>query len=203
MFDEWVSKNARLSGRSLQPWRALLAVATWLDKNGVQGLWARMESLSWDYQKERLELEVSDFTSLVIRALLHCAITAINANTSITSDRAQFTIETSKVTDAAVKMAQIEELDIDSDTITSRRVGRVLGKMRLNRIRQSGKGPRQWTITRRELEGLALSYGISVPDMLSVDTITKENTAHDNGDYGGNGTNGIKRSSDDLLEGTL
>jgi hypothetical protein len=76
-WDSKVEKEARLAGRALQPWRAILAVAGWLDANGVEGLWQRMEALSVDYQSERVDLEVSDYTALVIRAMIEYAVTNV------------------------------------------------------------------------------------------------------------------------------
>jgi hypothetical protein len=44
--DAYVARAARLTGRNLQPWRAILAVAAWLDARGMGGLWDRMAFLS-------------------------------------------------------------------------------------------------------------------------------------------------------------
>src|SRR5207302_233041 len=41
-YDNFVSQQAQLIGRNLEPWRALLATAAWLDKAGVHGLWEEM-----------------------------------------------------------------------------------------------------------------------------------------------------------------
>lgn len=71
--DKAISDKASLTGRNLDPWRAILAVADWLDTNGVDGLWKKMDALAVSYQGERLDLEISDLTALVIRALCRCA----------------------------------------------------------------------------------------------------------------------------------
>ena len=63
------SAKASLTGRNLEPWRGILAVAHWLTAIGAYGLWDRLERLSVEYQKERVDLELSDLTSLAIRAL--------------------------------------------------------------------------------------------------------------------------------------
>jgi hypothetical protein len=202
-FDSWVGQHSRLAGRNLQPWRALLAVAAWLDKNGVDGLWERMESLSMDYQRERPELEVSDLTALVIRALVQLAtrdISDISAISDITQETHFLHFETSKVTDAAVKIAQDDELDIDPDYITARRVGRILGKMRLKKEREAGKGTRKWALSLRDLRRWALSCAILIPGddanklpeplLHNVTTVT-------------NVTNVTSPKADPLLEGVL
>jgi hypothetical protein len=48
-----VNQGAKLIGRNLEPWRPILAVATWLEDKGVKRLWARMEKLALVYQGER------------------------------------------------------------------------------------------------------------------------------------------------------
>jgi hypothetical protein len=166
-YDTRVGLNARLAGRNLQPWRGVLSVAAWLDNNGMPGLWQRMESLSMDYQKERPDFEVSDLTVLVIRALIQLAvrdISDISAVSDVNRESLSLHFETSMVTDTAVKIAQNEELDIDPESITSRRVGRVLGKMRLKKEREAGKGTRRWALTLKDLRRWALSYAIPMSD---------------------------------------
>jgi len=79
-YEQSVSERARLTGRPLQPWKSILAVAQWLDEKGVKGLWDRMEELSWNYQKGKSDLETTDMTALVIQALCQCATRAIKAN---------------------------------------------------------------------------------------------------------------------------
>jgi hypothetical protein len=71
VYDAMVAEQARLAGRGLEPWRSILAVALWLQDNGAQGLFDRMERLSWAYQRERSQLQTTDLTMLVIRGLCH------------------------------------------------------------------------------------------------------------------------------------
>ena len=61
---------AQLTGRNLEPWRAILAVALWLDDHGTAGLFERLDALSVAYQTERTDLEIGDLTALVIRAFV-------------------------------------------------------------------------------------------------------------------------------------
>ncbi len=103
-YEARAAAQARLSGRELEPWRALLAVALWLDEQDHEGrlrrprqastvtgerrswwthppgdavgLYERHEQLSWRYQEERRQLESDDLTRLVIRSLCRCAIGA-------------------------------------------------------------------------------------------------------------------------------
>ena len=56
-YDAVVGERATLSGRNLEAWRGILAVALWLETEGVVDLFGRMEALSISYQRERRELE--------------------------------------------------------------------------------------------------------------------------------------------------
>jgi hypothetical protein len=47
-------KQAPLSGRQLDPWRSVLAIARWLD---IPGLHQRMENLMVSYHNQKPELE--------------------------------------------------------------------------------------------------------------------------------------------------
>jgi hypothetical protein len=68
--DAGAARLARLSGRDLEPWRAVLAVAHWLDRrHGVAGLFDRMEALSVEYQGERCGLEERDPVRVAVKAL--------------------------------------------------------------------------------------------------------------------------------------
>ena len=203
LIDRWVGENAPLGGRNLQPWRAVLAVAKWLDDQGVPGLWERMVQLSLDYQKERPDLEISDLTLLVIRALLKCtqldlesikAINSINSINNINNESASFTLSTADITETVVQIAKDDEVDIEIDTITSRRIGRILGKMRFGRDRQGGRGPRRWLVREHELRRQAISYGLVTPQ------IEITNTSAINGVNGDNGVNG---ANDDYLQGII
>src|SRR5262249_1724730 len=56
-YDAALSQESTLVGRNLEPWRAILAVASFLDDKGVPGLRERMESLARNYQIERIDLQ--------------------------------------------------------------------------------------------------------------------------------------------------
>ncbi|NLG84125.1 MAG: hypothetical protein GX493_05875 [Firmicutes bacterium] len=74
-YDTKAANAARLSGRRLDPWRAILAVAAWLDDLGMEKrdgrtLFERMEALSWAYQTERYDIESANLTVLTVKALV-------------------------------------------------------------------------------------------------------------------------------------
>jgi hypothetical protein len=181
------SHKAHLAGRTLEPWRAILAVALWLDDHDAEGilrrtadqasdgdrgketgLWERMEALSVDYQRERSGLESGDLSTLVIRALCCCAmgaIGAISANNEETPSHFTFT------TEQIVTVARVatRRNDGDPDEITNRRIGRVLGRMRLEKVpRPGGKGSRRWRVALGDLERWTAAYGMSLPAPLAA-----------------------------------
>ena len=53
-------------------------MALWLDDNGTNGLFERLEALSVAYQAERADLEMGDLTALVIRALCRYAVSVVD-----------------------------------------------------------------------------------------------------------------------------
>jgi hypothetical protein len=188
-YEKRVNEEARLTGRNLEPWRSLLAVALWLDENGFEGLWSRMEQLSVNYQEERGEMESGDQTSLVIRALCRCAISAINAKSAINSEGG-WVFTTEEIKDAVIATANDAEADVDVEKFTSKRIGRTLGKMRLSQSpRPGGRGSRRWIVSIQDLERWTSSYGMSLADFVTYDGSTLRDLLL-NGTNGTDGTNG-------------
>lgn len=183
-YDSAVGTAAHLNGRNLQPWRAVLAVASWLDDCGAKGLRGRMESLAMAYQKERPTLEIGDLTMLVIRSTIRaisavCAVSAIKPATP-----PPWEVKTSDLVSHAKELIEDEELDFDPEYVTSRRVGRVLGKLRVKSApRSGGKGGRGWEVSGKHLQQWEASYLVTLPnEILGLLTI--------NGPNGSNGPNG-------------
>ena len=57
-----VNQETRLTGRSLEPWRPILAVARWLSENGEPNVYDRMQVLAEAYQDERPALTSGDLS---------------------------------------------------------------------------------------------------------------------------------------------
>jgi hypothetical protein len=163
-YEAKVNANSHLAGRNLEPWRALLAVALWLDENGAAGLYSRMTALSESYQTERPDLETSDFTVLVIRALVEWAKCQPVPTVPTTGRYPAWTFATKDITATAKELAEDSEGEFDPDKITSRRVGMVLQKMRLPKPpRPGGKGPRTWRVSVADLQKWTAAYGLGLP----------------------------------------
>ncbi|MGQ9668332.1 MAG: DUF3854 domain-containing protein, partial [Anaerolineae bacterium] len=157
-YDERVGAECALLGRALEPWRCMLAVALWLQEKGAAGLFDRLHALAQAYQTERNDLEEVSLKRLVIRALVEmvdAAMTAMTAMIAINRGGSPVSKEHVFLTaDVAKATRQVaEDDDIDTDWITSRRVGRVLGRLRMKQVaRGHAKGSRQWRVTLADLE---------------------------------------------------
>lgn len=178
--------RTHLVGRALEPWRALLAVAAWLDDQDagqslrravrvrqadnttseqVLGLFGRLEALACAYQQERSGLETSDLVAHVIRGLCHCATRAACATSH---DRA---VKEWIFTTAQVKQAILDETneeELNPARVTPTRVGQLLAKLRCQPTpRAGGKGSRQWQVTLDDLARMAAGYALKLPDELT------------------------------------
>ena len=196
-YEAMVNQHAGLTGRNLEPWLGVLAVAAWLEDKGAAGLGQRMEALSQAYQRERPNVETSDETLIVIRALMvgaTYAITAIYAMslenprpsrfTSILEDMSaspdellehdppppptHFNLTTAEIVQISRALAENAEADLQPEHFTPRRVGRILSRLRLARIpRPTGRGSRIWRVTREALLRFSVTYGVPLSAELS------------------------------------
>jgi hypothetical protein len=171
-YEALVNQDARLTGRNLEPWRAVLATARWLDDSGWAGLWQRLEQLSWAYQSERQSLETDDFTGLVIRGIAElcasCAMCANCANHIEDARTAHWLFCSSQLVQHLIDLAARSESMAPVGRNMSQRVGITLRKMRLKKPpRSGGQGSRHWLITKHELRRFAAAYGIPLAESLS------------------------------------
>ena len=159
-YERVVNERASLQGRNLEPWRAILAIAAWLEDRGVKGLWERMEKLSTNYQAERSDLSTGDLPILVLKALRNRASRATKASSA--SEKVYppfFEITTKEVKETCFEIARDEDMDVSF--LSNERVGRALAQFRFNQLpRPGGKGSRKWKIDLNELQRLLVAYGI-------------------------------------------
>ena len=128
------------------------------------------------YQTERPNVEVSDLTALVIRALgmivgqmMREAGTTGTTNATGTTRSVSWFIPTALITSAAQQIAEVQEIDISTDRITTNRISRVLKKMRLRNDRQPHGGKRGWSISLEEVIRWAASYGLDPNNITGLD----------------------------------
>lgn len=153
-YDRLVPGRVRLVGRMLEPWRAVLAVALWLqERHGASGLFDRMQALAMHYQAERNDIELPSPVRVAIAALQ----SMMGASPSI-----EFT--PTELAAAMNTIAQAEEIDHAGDNYTNaRKVGALLRRLRLDRAQRTSGGKR-WRATAGDLDALARAYGMPVPD---------------------------------------
>ena len=143
------------------------------------GLLARMMALSVAYQRERSNVEADDLTALVIRALGMIVGKMVRddrdisdvSDSSDVSTKRHFVL-TSLITAASQKLVEVLELDINLDQVTSRRIGRVLKKMRMQYARKSNSGSRGWLVSLDDLYRRAGSYGLDIEEITGIPNVT-------------------------------
>ena len=151
-FDALAASKVSLTGRDLEPWRALLAVALWLqEQHKVKNLFDRIEKLMTRYQQERGELEAEDSTRILLRALLRLAQE---------SDAEQFTFAPKDLANRMNEIARDDDLVEDGEKFTSaRKVGWLLKQKRFHKAGRSATN-KLWTVERQEIARLAGAYGV-------------------------------------------
>lgn len=165
-YEAKVNRTASLTGRNLEPWRATLAVAAWLQEMGATDIYDRLSRLSVHYQSERQKVSTDDVVVLVIRALcicLDCDVVTLCDLCDLPADsmiETKTLILTADIADAASGLVVREELDIDPQKLESRRIGNLMRKLRFTHGEQGGTHRNGWLVGKRELANLAISYGI-------------------------------------------
>lgn len=188
-YERRVGREASLTGRALECWRASLSVALWLDECGVHGLWRRMDGLSVQYQQERQSMESGDLTAIVIRALCRCFKEAM-ADASDVSDVSDVFpdgevcfLPTAEITESAWRLAGESEADVDIEKITARRIGWKLKSLRVGNgkpERNSARTKRGWRVTGKELNSLIRRYGLNSSHATTSETSeTSEENSND------------------------
>jgi hypothetical protein len=150
-FDARAAAASGMLGRELEPWRAILAVALWLEeRHSSAGLFDRMKALVTRYRSERCDLEASDPVRIAIRALRKMA--------EGTSWRGEFAPK--ELASAMNALAVEEELaEADKPFTTARRVGWLLKRLRFRRGDRN-ENAKRWTIDAEGLDSLASAYGL-------------------------------------------
>lgn len=166
-YESRINEVATLTGRNLEPWRALLAVALWLEDAGVTRLYSRMERLSTGYQQERQQLESGDTTALIIRALgkcLGCDVVTSCDPCDVPLEEVpgeKIFIRTADIEAAAKGIVETDELDIDVERLDARHIGRILGKLRFDKGNEGGTHKKGWKVSQREIARFARALGLT------------------------------------------
>jgi hypothetical protein len=158
VFDKLVGEKSKLIGRDLQPWRAILSVAAWLDSMGVSSLWGKIEALAaGTYQEERIDLEKIDINRIAMRALGEYAAQA--------PTKMEWSFSTQAIVEVIHSLIDDEEIEIDKEIINAKMLGMRFKKMRLSK--REYPRPRLWEISRRALATMFEAYRIPIPEAIS------------------------------------
>jgi len=157
-FDQLIGEKSKLIGRDLQPWRAILAVAAWLDSMGISSLWGKIESLAaGTYQQERIDLEKVDINRI--------AMNALGEYVARTPTKLEWSFSTQAIVESMHRIIDDEEIEIDKSYINAQKMGHRFNKMRLSK--DVNQRPRLWKINRQDLITMFTAYRIPVPDEIS------------------------------------
>jgi hypothetical protein len=180
-YEQLVNEKADLTGRSLEPWRALLAVAAWLEHCGVKDLWKRIHQTSLGYQGERQEIESTDLTPLVIMAVQKCLEDKADVLTfsDVSPDTTPHFIQTKFITEAAQHIAEQEELGIDLDKITGRRIGWILKRLRFPHRREGKAGNKGWLVSRVDLQKYFIAFNLFPSEKTSETSETSASSTNE------------------------
>jgi Domain of unknown function (DUF3854) len=178
-YEDMVNEEASLSGRLLEPWRPILSVAKWLQEQGVDGLFDRMQVLAMAYQTEKKEIVRDDFPSKVIEALHHLHLThhelLPDASPASPASLHHLCSEGCKFEVSAKRIVQVilswdEKSDDDQEDheneekiskSLSTKVGTALRQLRFKKEGQKTRGsPRQWRVDAGVLTKCIFSHGL-------------------------------------------
>ncbi len=170
-YESRAAEQSTLAGRSLEPWRAILAVAMWLEEHGVSGVHARMGVLSHLYQSERMEMETTDVSALLVRALVQLALEdhSLTAYPSpgeawgkwILDPKVILHFSSADIAERALKIVRENEYDLNGNHLDATHTGMLMHKLRFQTTRYAQR--RLWNIPIQDLLKLALSYNIPLP----------------------------------------
>jgi hypothetical protein len=174
-YEAKVNRTASLTGRNLEPWRAALAVAAWLQDKGVSGLYDRLSRLSVNYQSERQKVSTDDVVVLVIRSLcicLDCDDVTLRDLCDVAGESAsdeKTLVLSGDIAEVVCGIVVAEELDVDVEKLNSQRMGNLMRKLRFTHGDQGGTHKKGWRVSKREVANLALAYGIVNREHRSAD----------------------------------
>lgn len=162
-YDRLIPDRVDLVGRLLEPWRAILAVALWLqEQHGVAGIFDRMTALAMRYQQERGDIEEASPVRVLILAVHRMLVDA-------ESETIEFT-----PTELATNMNQLaveEDIDHPGDSFTNaRKVGRLLQRLRMERVQRTA-GAKRWRVSRADHNALGRAYGMDEACQVAVSAV--------------------------------
>ncbi len=154
-----VPERVNVTGRDLEPWRGVLAVALWLEEcHQAEGLFGVITGLMRTYIRERSDIVEDPCTVVLVKAL--CRIRHIGENRNKTGKEDVLVFMPGNVADIMCNIAIAEDIPYEGDHYVSvQRVGVMLKQQRFKRGVRSATG-RCWMASVNRLEQLAKAYGV-------------------------------------------
>ena len=169
-------------GRDFEPWRALVACARLMERHGIEGLEADIRSAMEAYRTERTD-DGDDWTVCVIAALVALALDTKTTSDTMDTNKGEWQLTATEVS-KRVETMYPEALHPTKDGAmkhwaSASRIGRILAALRLPHGRQAtAERTRLWTVTRDNLIGLAMAYGVSGLDTTTADDAPSPTSVH-------------------------
>jgi hypothetical protein len=157
-----VADEQELIGRAFEPWRAVMAVAKLIERQGEHGLEERMRHVMRAYQLEKQGLVSVDRVSLVIQAALRMVPDVADVLTFLGQTPHVYTFTTSDVVHTMKTLAGEYEIKLDLGESPEKSIGHLLRKLRFTKA--DTEKARGWQITGQDLALLARGYGIIARD---------------------------------------
>lgn len=156
VYNREVADLTSLTGRNLEPWRAVLAIALILQKeDGVTGLFERMKDLSENYQSNRSEIEEASPEFILVAAMLRLLNRAKSA---------RIVVSPSELADEANQFAKEENLEYTGKTFTNAmKVGRLCKNLGIPYAPRRAGGKRL-DVKRAVVDTLIATYGFNFPE---------------------------------------
>jgi hypothetical protein len=160
-----VADEQELIGRAFEPWRAVIAVAKLLERQGEHELEERMRHVMRAYQVGKQALVSVDRISLLIQAVLRMVPDVADVSDILTflcETPTVYTFTTSDLVDTMNTLAGEYEIRLDLGESPERSIGHLLRKLRFTKAdKEKARG---WQITGQDLALLARGYGIVTRD---------------------------------------
>lgn len=185
-----------LTGRVLDPWRSVLAVALWLQRDhGVTGLFGRIRDMAVAYQSERTEIEVASpvfiLATAMQRLLDSSRTTHILVSPQILAEEANL-------------VAREENIEYFGPEFTSAmKVGRLCQSLRIPYAPRTAGGKRL-EVTQAAVNALAATHGYDIvkrnaPCVGNVDCVPLQETPplQDGGAISSDSTSGSEVTAQD------
>ena len=170
-YERVIEGESDLIGRRLEPWKAILSVAKWLDDKGASGVFERINALSVGYQKDRIDIQRDDIQGVILQSLQDLGSEAIKTGTieALPSNLKEqcFVVEVKSVLSKALTIADdyADNDDIEFK-LSSNKVGRILTSLRFSKKPRSNGGRISYWIDFTNLHKCLIGAGMAIdPDI--------------------------------------